>query len=1478
LALIDCSVSNNSPINWTTQSTFYTPGAANVFNANAKPNYNGLVINEIHYHPSGDDSSLEYIEFYNQLVVDVDLSNWRLAGDVNFDFPEGTVIPGRSYLVVAQDPSALASATGFSGALGPYSGSLSNSSGRLRLYNNNRSFRSLPGGSGSIGEVRDDLEARRIMDEIEFADVSPWPVGPDGSGASLAKRDPSTGTGHPHHWAASVSMNGTPGRMNSSPAKPMLAINELSSTSDPNFRVELFNYGSDPISLTGMIVGSSNPSHQDYVIPSGILAAGSFMTIDAEALGFIPEDNNRVFLYAVNRFGLIDAARADDRALARLPDGTGRWLRPDTASFGSANSFALEDAIVINEIFYSAYPEREPFREREEEWLELFNRSASSVDLTDWSIEGGIRYDFPANTVIPSGGYLVVARDSIALSSRYPGLSILGDYSGRLGNGGDLIRLEDEFGNPADEVRYYDSGKWSDESARTSWQTYTYEGVAVEDGHGDNLYHELQLGLLDAGEFLIDDVSVIENGNTECIQNGDFESDSVGALADKWRVIGTHGSHGRTLVASDPDNPGNQCLHVVSTGPTENKHNKIETTFADNKEIVAGNTYRISFRARWLSGSNQLNSRLYFSFLQRTQLLETTEVWGTPGVVNSTSVSNVGPTFSSLSHFPIVPDANESVSVEIDAQDPDGINNLTLFYSVNDGGLQSATMSMGEDGRYSGTIPGQSTGATVRFHVRGLDAAGVDSTFPAAGVNGGAFYKVQDGFADTSGIRHNFRVVMSQSDQSFLYLNTNRMSNDRIFVTVIEDETTAYYDVALRLKASGHGRFQRGGYGFNMRFQPDDLFRGVHQSVVIERSGNYRELLAKNLTSRAGGGYWSFYDDVTYLIPPIESDRGVALIAMSRHTGQFFDGLFPSAEQSGTLFNQELTYSPNGTTGGPEGLKIGNPFNQTNGRYDLVDRGLDKEPYRWGYQIRSARGRDDYSRIVELNRAMELDGEELVEALDSLIDIDQWMRTFAMLSLNGTDDVFGRFFAHNFRFFVRPTDQKVIVLQWDLDRAFRLGANVSAVPTTNNQGNPISVARLFNIPQYRRLFDAHVQDLTESTFNSTYVGPWASHFSSLTGDNLNTFTNYITGRANGVANSLPDEVAFGVLSNSGVDFSVSDSVVTLEGRAGIEVFTLQVNGLESPITWLDGETWQIEVPVQIGENPLNIVALNNRDTAVATASITVSNTGSVSLADAGNTLIRELHYHPSDPSAVELAEGFLDADDFEFVEINNIDASFDVDLSGVSFTDGIEFTFPAGIILAPGESVILVSNQAAFEERYGVGVARIGGTYSGSFRNSGEHVQLEAADASIIADFTYGDGVPWSSSADGDGYSLVFAGSDPSQALDWRSSVSLGGSPGSSDSVPFSGGDIISFALAENPRAEIDGSSFLFSIRVNLGADDVTFEPQFSTDLITWTPAEVSGLTSRVNNGDGTETLLYQSPFSFITTPKQFASVVLESR
>ncbi len=76
------------------------------------------------------------------------------------------------------------------------------------------------------------------------------------------------------------------------------------------------------------------------------------------------------------------------------------------------------------------------------------------------------------------------------------------------------------------------------------------------------------LGLLDSGEVLIDDISVREDptgANVQVIQNGTFESDTIGQPPQKWRCLGTHK---KSVVVQNPTGPG-KMLKVVATDSIE---------------------------------------------------------------------------------------------------------------------------------------------------------------------------------------------------------------------------------------------------------------------------------------------------------------------------------------------------------------------------------------------------------------------------------------------------------------------------------------------------------------------------------------------------------------------------------------------------------------------------------------------------------------------------------------------------------------------------------------------------------------------------------------------------------------------------------------------------------------------------------------------------------------------------------------------
>jgi hypothetical protein len=161
--------------------------------------------------------------------------------------------------------------------------------------------------------------------------------------------------------------------------------------------------------------------------------------------------------------------------------------------------------------------------------------------------------------------------------------------------------------------------------------------------------------------------------------------------------------------------------------------------------------------------------------------------------------------------------------------------------------------------------------------------------------------------------------------------------------------------------------------------------------------------------------------------------------------------------------------------------------------------------------------------------------------------------------------------------------------------------------------------------------------------------------------------------------------------------------------------------------------------------------------------------------------ITEIMHHP-------VASGTNDAEDFEFIELKNLGAQ-PLNLIGISFTNGISFTFTATNAitnLGPGQYVVLVANTAAFLSRYPT-ITNIGGQYTGRLDPSGERLYLEGTLKEPILDFTYNDS--WYPTTDGGGFSLVIRNEYASfntwtNPASWRPSTALNGSPGRADTEP----------------------------------------------------------------------------------------------
>ena len=196
-------------------------------------------------------------------------------------------------------------------------------------------------------------------------------------------------------------------------------------------------------------------------------------------------------------------------------------------------------------------------------------------------------------------------------------------------------------------------------------------------------------------------------------------------------------------------------------------------------------------------------------------------------------------------------------------------------------------------------------------------------------------------------------------------------------------------------------------------------------------------------------------------------------------------------------------------------------------------------------------------------------------------------------------------------------------------------------------------------------------------------------------------------------------------------------------------------------------------------------------------------------------LITEVMYNPAGAAPAEAAAGF-ERSDFEFIELYNRGPTA-IDLRSIRFTKGIDFDFAAGEVvdLAPGAYALVVRRRDAFELRYGGGLP-IAGEYGplGSddrLADGGERLKLSFGAGNALVEFEYDDDAPWPWQADGEGYSLTLR--DPEAAveyadpLSWKASLSPGGTPGAPDGLTLQAWKSLYFTAEELADPTVSGDA-----------------------------------------------------------------------
>lgn len=1361
----------------------------------------GIVISEIMYKPAArtDTNNLEFIEIYNSNPWFHDVGNYRVIADnMSYSFPAGTTIPANGFLVVAASPGSLRNVYNLTNnILGPYTGSLKK--------------------SGTI-ELHDEQGA--VLLAIPYANVAPWPVAADGTGHSLVLTSPTYGEANPQAWGISESIGGSPGRSDALASSPLrnVVINEfLAHTDSPEVDyIELYNHANQPVDISGCILTDDVATNKFIVPTNSIIPAHGFVYYTQTNMGFaLDAAGETIYFKNPTQTRVLDAVRFDGQEngtpTGRWPDGADQFYRLSSKTPGTNNAAIRTNNIVINELMYHPISGND-----DDQYVELFNRSGGPVNLAGWQLEDGINYKFLSGTILPANGYLVVAKNAAHLMTNYPNLNAantLGDFSGKLSHKGDRVVLTmpdttvstnngvvqtNTIHIVMNEVAFGTGGRWgqwsdgdgsslelmdshsdnrlaanwadSDDTSKSTWTNIEVTGVLDNgDNYGSGISYA-QIGLLDAGECLVDNLEVLAGtSGVNYVSNPDFE----GSLAN-WSLQGC-------FVRSSLENSGyasGHSLHIRCSDRLWTGVNSCQVALNPNS-LVSGQTGTLRFKARWLHGWPEILFRLNGNWLEATGALPIPKNLGTPGAVNSRSSANNGPAIYNVTHSPAVPAANEAVVVTASVYDPDGLQSMTLNYRIDPSATYTAvTMkddgtggdAIAHDGIFSATIPGQSSGVIAAFYLSAMDNLSATTRFPAL-VNDGAPVRecvVMFGDGNPGGSFGVYHLWLTQANVT-RWSNLPNLSNESMDGTFVNGNRVIYNMQGRFAGSPFHQVFDAPNGSlchYSWTFPKDDMFLGATAFNKIHQPGNgpgedaslQREQLA-NLCLRSLGVPWLYKRLVAVYVNG--NRRGTLMEDTQVPNNDFVEEYFPD-DSNGYLYKMQPWYEfapfPAGTF-----IQQSCPLSPCHSSWcnlmPYTTTGGAKKTARYRYMF-LVRGTPDsasnFKNVFSLVDAANSYGTaNYVPAMENIANMEEWMRMFAADHAAGNQDCFGAETAQNIYGYIGTGGTRYTLMLWDFNQVFGHsnwgpGANLFY----SNPEDP-NTANIYNNPTFRRMYWRALQELMNGPFDVAVSGPMLdAKYNAFVADGLSVespdaIKSWMTSARSSITSQLAAENATSFTMSAPV---ISNNVAYLAGTAPVNAKTIWFNGIEYPITWLSVTGWRVIVPLLNSTNRFSVVGVDVRGQPIAnyTNNISIVFSGTNS-SPVDRIAINEIMYAPAAPDA-------------EYVELYNTSSNTTFDLSGWEFK-GLSYTFPAGSLLSPNRFLVLAANRAAFAATYGATIP-VFDTFSGTLQGNGETLSLikpgtNAANDLVIAKVRYESSLPWPTNAAGTGRSLQLI--DPGQ-------------------------------------------------------------------------------------------------------------------
>lgn len=259
--------------------------------------------------------------------------------------------------------------------------------------------------------------------------------------------------------------------------------------------------------------------------------------------------------------------------------------------------------------------------DQDEEYIEIVNTSNEAIDLSGWTVSGGVDFEFLPGTILEANGNLYLSPEVSVFRSRASsptggeGLNVEGDYSGQISARGEVITLSNAAGIVVDDLLTP-----SEESDPQKYLRIT----------------ELHFAPLGGKEFEF--IEVVNTGPDSLDLTGIRFTDGIEAELSGSLASGEFG-----LVVSNPANfPGLNIVGVFS-GALNNGGEQVTLRDAAGENILS-----FDYEGEWFVAARNSGYSLNFrdeaadwsTWDDRLGWATSCEVGGSPGAANPLPLSN----------------------------------------------------------------------------------------------------------------------------------------------------------------------------------------------------------------------------------------------------------------------------------------------------------------------------------------------------------------------------------------------------------------------------------------------------------------------------------------------------------------------------------------------------------------------------------------------------------------------------------------------------------------------------------------------------------------------------------------------------------------------------------------------------------------------------------------------------------------------